>query len=1116
MLAGKQFRVVILSPVQTRDSLKTSHLPGLELFNDARVLNTAMTRAQSLVVVVGDAAALCCFGKCSAVWKSYIDHCISNNSVSPRHYAQGFFEKDVMETARFQKSEQVHESNTINDAILQELTDEYKQLREEDEVEKCRSNLKAFDNHQSKSSHDVSELLALCEKYPGVYRQGKLVRETARRGYVVPFRNPGEHIIIEGWKNLMEVFSGDEVVVDKAEVIGITKEAKSARELVCILEDEDHSKSRQNSYQRFVRRTMIPITRSAPKICILLLKEKCNFLPIWEQIDGVWIPMSYTFLDGNLKQNSVFVVQVIGWKEHCRVPLGKVIKILPIGGSFPAALQILNEEFKVAPNTCMNESHGVLTSEDEDRTHRKDVNTKFTFTVDPENARDLDDAISVMEIGDHEYELGVHIADVASYVSKDCELDCDSKQRGVTYYGDKQPRHMFPEDATEHFSLLPGKDKRVVSLMFKVKKQTNEIIGEPKFQLSSIKSNRKLSYKEAGDMITERYRDIPRFDSIEDCVTVAYCFAKAQRMLRPVDWVYSQPEEGRWPGKRKANLMIEELSVLFNTHASKCLMGSEETMYCTPLRCQAEPDPQKIEEFKKKCGELISLSFHVKDRVDHDNQAPNCENFRILTEVWEEIQAAAGSEDVDSMVDLIAADDIHPLLQPVIDQFRRCQRKAEVLCSMSSDKAQQGHYSLKLPSYTNASSPIRRYIDLISQRLLHSIICNRRVQYNTSEIKTLCSQFEDSCKDAKAYEQKADQIRYAVTTRHQSAPNLAFVVSPNKDHLAVAFPLNKNALSERVSIAYRDLQLCDQPVFDEANNCVTLKWNRRIYAVGNTQIHQELQMPGCDPCVELPLAVWKDIIEAVDTRNWDHAKSLTIEARILPQAAVVPQSSCIDKQGEQEHEVAIELQLQRGATLKVQMTTEIRRGYHMPAVQLVCVKPQFEICVHHVRSCVPCFSRFADSPSRIFYLDPEEYVRIWKPMCDMESVFNAVEENYSITIENLVVNFTRAQEGTLAGSFFLPVTWIKNWAIECNLWKCLLCIRKRGLTLDSAPVESRPFTWVAHCLIRKVAIQNKPPNEGSTVDFSVNHLAMDTIPDCVYRKNTRFTVEIIPKLIPDV
>ncbi|XP_037345942.2 helicase with zinc finger domain 2-like isoform X1 [Pungitius pungitius] len=1120
---GKQFRAVILTAVQTRDSLRTSHLPGLELFNDARVLNTAMTRAQSLVVVVGDAAALCCFGKCSAVWKSYIDHCISNNSVSPQHYAQDFFEKDVMETARFQKSEQVDERNTLSDAILRELTDEYKQLKEDINAEEGD-----FGNHQStinqsRSSHNVSDvnndLLALCEKCPQVYQIGKFVRETERKGYVVPFHNPAERIIIKGRENLKQIFSGDEVMVESSRVICITKEAKSARKLVCFLEDEDHSKSRQNSDEKYVRRTMIPITRSAPKICILISKKRRDFLPIWEQTGGEWFLTFYEPLDDDLKQNYVFVVQVIGWKANCHIPLGNVIRILPIGSSFSAALQILNEEFKVAPNTC--ESDSVITFEDEDSTHRKDVNAKFTFTVDPEHARDLDDAISVMEIGDDEFELGVHIADVASYVSKNCKLDCDSKQRGATYYENTNCIHMFPKDATEHFSLLPGEGRRhrVVSLIFKVKKTTNEIIGEPKFQLSSIESNRKLSYEKAGDMITKRYRDIPRFDSIEDCVTVAYCFAKAQRMLRPVDWVYSQRDDDRLPGKRKANLMIEELSLLFNTHASKYLMNSEETMHCTPLRCQAKPNPERIEEFKKKCGGLISLSFHVKDRIDVE-EAPNCENFRILTEVWKDIQAAARSDDVDSMVDLIAADDIHPLLQPVIDQFRRCQSRAEVLCSKSSAKAQQGHYSLNLTSYTQASSPIRRYMDVIAQRLLHSIICNRKVQYNTHEIKTLCGQFEENVRAAKEYEQKAEQVRYAVTMKHQSAPNLAFVVSPNKDHLAVAFPFNRNAYGERVSIAYKDLQLCDQPVFDEANNCVTLKWKRRIYAVDNMQIHQELKMSGRDPCVELPLAVWKDIIEAVHTKDWDHAKSLTIEADTKRleelQFAVVPHSETNDKLVEQEHEVAIEVQLQSGDTLQVQMTAEIKRGYHMPAVQLVCIKPKFEICVHHVRSSITCFTRSADNPSRIFYSDPEEYVRIWKPMCEMESVANAVGENYSITIENLEVNFSKGQEGTLSGSFFLPAAWIDQWAIECNLWKCLLCIRKRGLTVDSAPVDSRPFTWVAHCLTRKVTKRKKPPNEGSTVHFDVHQLAMETIPHCVYGKNTCFTVEIIPKLIPDI
>ncbi|XP_075952931.1 3'-5' exoribonuclease HELZ2-like isoform X1 [Anarhichas minor] len=1130
---GKQFRAVIMTAVQTRDSLKTSHLPGLELFNDARVLNTAMTRAQSHIVVVGDAAALCCFGKCSGVWKSYIDHCVSNNSVAPQHFTQDFFERDVMETARFQKSEHVDESNTLNDAILQELKDEYKQLKTDNSSEEDRLNFKDMDNHKSRSSYNVSDvdthLLELCEKQPEVYMHGRLVRETSTRGYVVPFQKPTKRISIKGRENLGKVFSGDEVVAQTARVVSITKEAESARVLVCQLEDEDHSKSRQNSDDKFVKRTMIPITKSAPKVRILISKKRRNFLPIWEQIDGQWTPISYERLDENLIQNNVFMVQVIGWKENCHIPLGNVIDILPIGSSFPACLQILNEEFKVAPNTCTSDE--VLSSRDEDRTHRLDISDVFTFTVDPENARDLDDAISVREIGDHEYELGVHIADVASFVSPSGELDEVAKERGATYYcSTENPVHMFPKDCTEHFSLLPDKGRRVISLIFKVKKTTNEIIGKPNFQLSQIKSNQKLSYEKAEGMITERYRDRPRFDSVEDCVTVAYCFAKAQRKIRLRDWAYSQTDDDRLPGKRKAKLMIEELSLLFNTHTSKDLIGLEKTMNCTPLRCQAEPDPERIEEFKKKCGGLISLSFHVQKKV-HDEQAPNCENFCILTEVWEDIQAAARSDDIDSMVDLIAADDIHPLLQPVIDQFRRCLSKAEVLCSNSS-KAQVGHYSLNVRSYTQASSPIRRYMDIILQRLLHSIICNRAVQYTTLEIETLCSQFEENLKVVKAYEQKAEQIHYAVSMKKQSASKLAFFVRPQRDCFAVAFPFNKNVFAESVSIMYKDLQLCDQPVVDDTNDCVTLTWKRRIYAVDNMQIHQELKKPGCDPCVELPLTEWKAIVEAVDTKNWDHAKSLTMEANtkrlekvnILPQSAVVPHSktdSCtIEKQEEQKkHEVVIALQLQRGDTLQIQMTTEIKRGYHMPAVQLVRIKPKFEICVHHVHSPITCFSRSADDPSRIFYSDPGEYVRIWKPMCEMESASIAVNESDSIVIENLVVNFIQEQKGILTGTFFLPVAWITEWAIECNLSKCFLCIRKRGLTstLDnSALVDPKKFTWVAHGITRTEEKRKKPPNEGSTVQFDVNHLPMETIPDCVFQRNTCFTVEIIPKLLPDI
>ncbi|XP_067359876.1 3'-5' exoribonuclease HELZ2-like isoform X1 [Channa argus] len=1126
---GKQFRAVIITSVQTRESLKKCHLSGLELFNDARVLNTAMTRAQSQVVVVGDAAALCCFGKCSGIWKSYIEHCINNNSVAPQHYTKDFFEKEVMETARFQKPEQVNESNS--DAILQELKDEYEQLKTE--YISDEEDLEDFDHHKSRSfvnhTDADTELSELCKKYPKLYKRGKLVRETYNRGYVIPFCNPCKRISIKGRRSLGKAFTGDEVVLQSAKVLSVTKKAESARVLICLLEDEDHSKPRL-SENRFVRRMLIPIKKSEPKVCILISKDKRNFIPIWEQTYGEWTISAYERLNEKLKKNNVFMVQVIKWEERFSFPLGFVTGILPVGRSFVESLMILNEEFKVAPSTFKSKTFSWT---DEDETYRQDLREVITFTVDPEGAKDLDDAISVRETEDT-YELGVHIADVASFVIPGGKLDEEARQQGATYYGSREKHnHMFHEDlSTGYFSLLQGQDRRVVSLMLKVNKGTNEIIGNPEFQLSMIKSDKQLSYKEAEEIISKGYQRKPDFSNIDGCVSVAYCFAKTQRKIRLVDWAYSQSDADRLPGKRKAHLMIEELSVLFNTFASEALIDSAKTRYCTPLRCQQKPNPEKMEDFKVICKEWIPLSFKVRHKVDHEEQVPNCKNFCILTEVWKDIQSAAREHDIDKLVDLVAADDIHPMLQPVVDQFRRCSSKAYIIRSKSSPEAEVGHYSLNVTFYTQATSPIRRYMDIILQRLLHSFICNRDVQYTREDITSLCTQFEDKLKDAKEYEQKAEQISYAVSMKKQSASKLAFVVRADADQdcFALSFPFNKNIFADSVSIMYKELQLEDQPFYDETHRCIVLQWRRRIYAADYKQIHQELNMlPDCGSCVELPLTIWKDTIKAIDEENWDDAKSLIMrtDTKQLEEQNILPQSSEVthfktngcteEKDNIRVHNVDISLQLKPGDTLKVQMTSVIKRGYHMPAVQLVYIKPKFEVCVDHVHSSILCFSRFADNPSRTFYSDTDEYIRIWKPLCEMESAASAVDESEGIVIENLVVNFRQAQEFNLTGSFFLPKTWVNDWAIECNLAKCLLCIRKRGLKLTStmehsAVVDPREFTWVAHGITKKA----EERDTGSNVEFYVNHLPMETIPDCVFEKNTSFTVEIIPKLLPDI
>uniref|UniRef100_A0AAX7U200 RNB domain-containing protein n=1 Tax=Astatotilapia calliptera TaxID=8154 RepID=A0AAX7U200_ASTCA len=767
-----------MTTVQTCDSLKTSHLPGLEMFNDARVLNTAMTRAQSHVVVIGDAAALCCFGKCSGIWKSFINHCINSNSVAPQHFTKEFFEQDIMETVKFQKFEHVDESHTLDDAILKELKDDYEQLKaDKDSLEFQMT----FSNHDgSRALYNFTDtgtdLLKMCKKQPEIYKHGKFFRESHRKGYVIPFHNPTKQISIVGQANLGKAFTGDQVVLHKTKVVSITKKEESARVLLCLLEDEDHSKSRQNSESKFIRRMMIPIKKSEPKICILILKKQRNYMPIWEEIDGEWTVATQKYIDENLKQNSLFKVQVICWNKDNFFPLGYIIDILPVGSSLDSGLKILNEEFKVAYHPCKSDK--AVYNTDENNTNRQDLRKIITFTVDPAKAKILDDAISVRELEDH-YELGLHIADVASVVKPGDDLDRAAEQSGTTYYcAEEKPIYMFPQDLSIQLSLQEGQDRRVVSLMFKAEKDTNKITGKPKFQLSTINSDKQLSYLEAEDIISKSYKETPKCDTVEHCVTVAYCFAKAQRKIRlESDWAYSQTDADRLPGQRKAHLMIEELAVLFNQHASKTLI--------------------------KECGEFIPF--------------PKCQNFRILPEVWKEIVAATRTDDTDKMIDLVAADEIHPLVQPVTQKFRRCFSKAYFICSKSSPEAEIGHYSLNLKSYTKASSPIRQYMDVILQRLLHSYICNTDVQYTKSKIMALCSQFQESLKNAEKYEQKAEQISYAVSMKKQSASKIAFVVhaNPEEDSFAVAFPFNKNIFVGNLQIMYKDLQLDDQPFYDE-------------------------------------------------------------------------------------------------------------------------------------------------------------------------------------------------------------------------------------------------------------------------------------------------------------
>ncbi|XP_035243629.1 helicase with zinc finger domain 2 isoform X1 [Anguilla anguilla] len=1185
---GKQFRAIVMSTIHTRESLKTYDIACLEFFNDPRVMNTVMTRAQSQVIVVGDAAALCSFGKCSRIWKSYIEQCIKTNSAEPQHLTEDFIESEVRETKRFTKKEDdeddssdtessTPETSDIDDPILKELLDEGSDVRvtvtseglmsifhTDNSSETTEFYSQKEEPHQDFSAPDLHQLLMT---NPNDYKLCELVMKRYDSGYARPLDQPTLHITINGRKNVGHSFPGDQVVVEidkqssppSGKVKGVLKRGGSSL-FVCTIDQHDSQ-------------VMVPINNCVSKIYTPFWKDKPDHIAIRNIENDRLRPERFVKINEETKRNKLFVVKVLKWRERFRNPLGIAVDVLSQVTTLEGGLEVLDIEYQLrrALNSSIQEELKNYKGFTLNGKGRKDYRKYITFTIDPVNSEDMDDAISVRDLGQH-YEVGVHIADIASFVKKDSPMDKYAQQQGTTFYRpEKEPAHMFPKDlSTEFFSLLPGCDRRAISLMVEVDKKTYRILRR-EFSLSVICSDRKMSYEDAEKIIKKKCKGSESCDSLEGCLVVAFNFSEVHRKNRmQEDSCYKSPDEDVHISEGRSHKMIEELMIMFNHAVSEHLITTEATKSLTPVRCQDEPDPEKMRQLKDKFSSLIPLSIHLSYQFNHldgnqefirsasDQRAismgktvtehrdydviPASDTFYVLKSLIEEIESAAQSKDIYKMAVLITTDDIHPQLLPVVTELRKLFQKANILRSNSVTHSKIGHCDLQLESYTWASSPIRRYIDIILQRLLHSVLENANIKYTVKEIDRFCVDFSQKYEKQTEYEKKAQSLRLASQLRQQSTGKVAFItdVASTGTSFNLSFPLNRTSMPHTLSIMYSHLQLTDQPEYDKESNCMTLKWMRRVYSFTNGKIRTELKKPQSDVLIAPVLRdTWKDILSALRMEKWKTVResiqkirsSITQDSQEQPNDSnrewqIVSRNTDSVAKTEPEHYVKLSLKLKVGEIIQVQLGTDSRRGLLVPVVQLVNVHPKFEICLEHIKNPTMCFSKYAVRASKKQYIDYMEYQKIWKPLCEMESASNAVAENDSIVLEDVKVTWKGKSKNTYLNGFFrLPLEKKKQWSIECDLLNCFLCFRLRDLKQTSTDtpegtqppselVDTKSFTWVAHGMTTKVTDEETSKQLSYVqIHFSLNQLSMENIPDI--GRNTNLTVELIPKLLPD-
>ncbi|XP_078275149.1 3'-5' exoribonuclease HELZ2 [Rhinoraja longicauda] len=1178
-IQGKQFRVIIISTVHTCESSMSSKSVSLEFFSQLNVLNTAMTRAQSLVIVVGDAVALCSVGNCSKIWKKYVQESIDNRGFYPQELSMEQIRQAIVDNECLtSKDEDVSDNDSEKeiDLILQELLDESKNMalivtdeglmdiaKPEEEVQgnvSCSAHAMSFQKRFAVQyeDHPAETLATWLLNEPTKYKRCEVVKETFHKGYAIALDDlQVAHIKIEGRANFGKSFPGDQVLVEilpqsseqgddsnvNGKVVGILRSGDLPRVFVCRIDEYDPQ-------------VMVPINKCVTKI--YTPEKTSNTISIRKRKKGKYVTDSAIALTEKIRKD-FFVVEILCWRENFFYPLGIVTKTLPAALTMDRGMEILNLEYLVHesfPEEVMQELEAHC---QEPRKYpgenRTDCRDYVTFTVDPKDSKDLDDAISVRDLGEC-YEIGVHIADVAAFVPSGSSIDQEAQRRGVTYYqpaGD--PFHMLPPKLSQDLcTLLPGEDRKVISLFVEVNKSTDRIV-KTNFSLSLARSDKKLTYEQAEEYIKDFSGSELRFETLEDSIAVAFHFSRVHRKCRLQDgYYYDKPDDHRHLGNRRSHQMIEELMIMMNNTVAEFLTNGSKTMNVTPLRCQGPPDPRKITTLKEKHKNLVNLSIHLSHHLEvrPDFQPPSCEEFQILSSVWNGLVKAAEDNDINRLIDFIATDDIHPNLAPVSLELRRIMLKSFVIRSNSTSLSKQGHYSLHLESYTWATSPIRRYPDIIIQRLLTQILCQGDIAYNPQEIDKLCIDFNRKKRRASNYEKIAQTLHLATQLQNQVIQKMAFAfnVAPLSRHFGVLFPMSSDALQVIQSINYRTLQLVAQPTFNKETKVMQLKWRKRVYSLDTSR--QAFLPPGpfCNPYINtINSDTWQEFVKAVRLDEYSKVSILVLEESQCSKSTVAAQANfgkIEASKGNPSHHVTISLNVRNGDALQLQLTKGEEKGFLVPAVQLFKVTRMFEICVEHAENPVPCFSEYASKSPKNTYQDIKEYQAIWGPLCAMECVTSAVAENEVIIIYGVKIAWARKgpQSGTLHGTFSIPKEFCMKWQIKSALSKCYFCIRCRDLKQNidgylpqnegtlhqslkglnnsgNSPelnIDPNRYIWVAHAVAEEFSNDGKKSdrNDDIKTNFTVHQMPMDTIPKEIYQKDTTFVVEVIPKQLPEI
>lgn len=501
------------------------------------------------------------------------------------------------------------------------------------------------------------------------------------------------------------------------------------------------------------------------------------------------------------------IVKVIEWPDKAKNPIGQVIDVLGKAGDNTTEMHAILAEFGLpyvypqAVEKAADRIPAEITPEEISK--REDFRKVTTFTIDPKDAKDFDDALSIRPLKEGIWEVGVHIADVTHYVKEDSIIDKEAEKRATSVYLVDRTIPMLPERLCNFIcSLRPHEEKLAFSVIFDLN-ENGEILAS-RIVHTVINSDRRFTYEEAQNIIEtgegDYKEEVLMLDKIAKALRDKRFTAGAINFDR-YEVKFEIDEKGKpvsvyFKESKDANKLVEEFMLLANKTVAEYVgkVPKSKKPKVLPYRIHDLPDPEKLDNLSQ-----FIARFGYKVRTSGTK-----------TDI---------SKSINHLLDDIQGKKEENLIETV--SIRAMQKARYSTHNI-------GHYGLAFDYYTHFTSPIRRFPDMMVHRLVTKYMDGGR---SVSE-----SKYEDLCDHSSSMEQIAANAERASIKYKQvefMSERLGQVydgVISGVTEWGLYVELNENKCEGMLPI--RDLD-DDYYEFDEKNYCLRGRRKNRVYSLGD-------------------------------------------------------------------------------------------------------------------------------------------------------------------------------------------------------------------------------------------------------------------------------------------